>query len=156
RRVARAPASRSRETPPRRSRAFGPATPGRDDGQRDRWRAQQERRRRQHAPRAGTRPAPQAVGILRKRQPVMTTRQHSTAAVSAFGRLVESITQQLQRGERVDWPALARDHPEFAAKLDAVRPALEALGQLSRAGESAVSGMASLPEFEHALTEPLG
>jgi serine/threonine protein kinase/Flp pilus assembly protein TadD len=61
---------------------------------------------------------------------------------SAFGRLVEGLTARLQAGEPVDWSALAREHPDHADELSAIRPTLEALGRLSRAGESAVSGVA--------------
>ncbi|HEX4591427.1 MAG TPA: serine/threonine-protein kinase, partial [Gemmataceae bacterium] len=62
---------------------------------------------------------------------------------SAFGRLVEELTARLQAGEAVDWPAVARDHPDHAAELDAIRPALEMLGCLSRAGDAAVTGVAA-------------
>ena len=58
---------------------------------------------------------------------------------SAFGRLVEGLTARLQAGEPVDWSKLARDNPDHADELSAIRPALEALGRLSRAGESATA-----------------
>jgi WD40 repeat protein/serine/threonine protein kinase len=67
----------------------------------------------------------------------------SSAAVgSAFGRLVEELTERLQAGEAVDWAAAAREYPDHATELEALRPALEALGQLSRAGTAALSGVA--------------
>ena len=52
-------------------------------------------------------------------------------------------------------PAVARDHPNYADELEAVRPALEMLGQLSRAGDSALSGVA-LGAAQGASGEPLG
>jgi serine/threonine protein kinase/tetratricopeptide (TPR) repeat protein len=61
---------------------------------------------------------------------------------TAFGRLVEGLTDRLQAGEPVDWSALAHEHPDHADELSAIRPALEAFGRLSRAGEQAVRGVA--------------
>jgi hypothetical protein len=75
---------------------------------------------------------------------------------SAFGRLIESLTQKLHLGQAIDWAALAREHPEHAEKLDAIRPALEALGQLSRAGESAVSGLAPPIRSDESSPDTLG
>jgi serine/threonine protein kinase/Flp pilus assembly protein TadD len=86
----------------------------------------------------------------------MTVRTHSVAADSVFGRLVESLTQQLQQGQPVDWAALAHEHPEFAEKLEAIRPALEALGQLSRSGNATVLGLTPPPGIEDGFAEPLG
>src|SRR5207245_2051469 len=44
-----------------------------------------------------------------------------------------------------DWSALAREHPEYVGRLRSTVRALDALGDLSRAGDSAVSGVAPLP-----------
>jgi hypothetical protein len=67
----------------------------------------------------------------------------SIGSESALARLVEDMTARLQAGDAVDWSAVA-----------AVRPALEMLGQLSRAGEEAVSRL--MPPADDRLTGMLG
>jgi serine/threonine-protein kinase len=66
----------------------------------------------------------------------------SAAAGAALGRLVAELTDRLCAGRAVDWAAVAREHPAYASELSALRPALEALGQLSGGGDPAVSGLA--------------
>ena len=81
----------------------------------------------------------------------------SSAVVdSAFGRLVEDLTARLQAGEAVDWLAVAQDHPDHADELAAVPPALEMLGHLSRAGDAALSGVATAPPDDDSVTGVLG
>jgi serine/threonine protein kinase/tetratricopeptide (TPR) repeat protein len=78
-----------------------------------------------------------------------------SAAEAALARLVEGLTARLQAGEAVDWSAVARAHPEYAEELAAVRPALEMLGQLSRAGDAAVAGAAP-PSADDSVPGRLG
>src|SRR5438128_1404555 len=61
----------------------------------------------------------------------------SSAADSAFGRVVEDLTTRLRAGESVDWPGVAQNHPKYAGELAAMRPVLEMLGTLSGAAEVA-------------------
>src|SRR5690349_21119050 len=75
---------------------------------------------------------------------------------SQLGRIVEHVTDRLQAGQPVDWDALAAEHPAFADELCAIRPTLEALGRLSRAGESAISGMARIVPPDEPCPEALG
>jgi serine/threonine protein kinase len=86
-------------------------------------------------------------------------RHGATASASidpVFGRLVEELTARLQAGEPIDWPAVEREHAEFAEELRAVRPALEVLGRLSGAGDAAVSGVAALTDGEDLVPGVLG
>jgi serine/threonine protein kinase/tetratricopeptide (TPR) repeat protein len=56
----------------------------------------------------------------------------STASLDpALARLLDEITAQLQRGERVDFSALLREHPEQSRELRELLPAVAALGELS-------------------------
>ena len=66
------------------------------------------------------------------------------SADPAFDLLVDELIARLQAGEAPDWPVLAREHPEYVGRLRSMAQALEALGDLSRAGDSAVSGVAPL------------
>src|SRR5262245_44669751 len=75
---------------------------------------------------------------------------------SVFGRLVEELTARLQAGESVDWAALAREHPDYVEELVALRPTLELLGQLSRADNSAVSGVAPVADGNDLIPGVLG
>jgi serine/threonine protein kinase/WD40 repeat protein len=76
----------------------------------------------------------------------MTPRQPTSALPSsadpAFDLLVDELIARLQAGQAPDWPALAREHPEYVGRLQSMAGALEALGELSRAGDSALSGVA--------------
>ena len=63
----------------------------------------------------------------------------------AFDLLVDELIARLQAGEAPDWTALAREHPEYVGRLQSMAQALDALGDLSRAADSAVSGVAPLP-----------
>jgi serine/threonine protein kinase/WD40 repeat protein len=62
--------------------------------------------------------------------------------VPVFDLLVDELIGRLQAGEALDWPAIARQHPEHAGRLQSLAVALEALGDLSGAGDSALSGIA--------------
>jgi WD40 repeat protein/serine/threonine protein kinase len=73
----------------------------------------------------------------------LETNGTAASAEPAINLLVEELTARLSAGEAIDWPAVARAHPEHAAELSALRPALEALGRLSGAGDAAVSGVAA-------------
>jgi serine/threonine protein kinase len=73
----------------------------------------------------------------------LETNGTAASAEPAINLLVEELTARLYAGEAIDWPAVARAHPEHAAELSALRPALEALGRLSGAGDAAVSGVAA-------------
>src|SRR5262249_37243512 len=99
----------------------------------------------------GPRPGP-AQGTARPGLPgrrAMTHRELSAALPSsadpAFDLLVDELIARLQAGETPDWPALAREHPEYVSRLRSMTQALDALGDLSRAGESALSGVSPLP-----------
>src|SRR5262249_48074401 len=54
----------------------------------------------------------------------------------AISLLVDSIAERLKAGEEVDWSRTYREHPEHASELQALRPAIEAMGQLSEADGS--------------------
>jgi serine/threonine protein kinase/WD40 repeat protein/tetratricopeptide (TPR) repeat protein len=77
--------------------------------------------------------------------PHLPTSALPSSADPAFDLLVDELIARLQAGEAPDWPALAREHPEYVGRLRSVAQALEALGDLSRAGDSALSGVAPLP-----------
>jgi serine/threonine protein kinase/WD40 repeat protein len=55
----------------------------------------------------------------------------------ALGRLVDALTAQLQAGEPVDLEACIREHPEYAAQLRQLLPALEMLAGLGRSAVEA-------------------
>jgi serine/threonine protein kinase/WD40 repeat protein/tetratricopeptide (TPR) repeat protein len=78
------------------------------------------------------------------------------SADPAFDLLVDELIVRLQAGEAPDWPALAREHPEHVGRLRSMAGALEALGDLSRAGDSALSGVAPLPAAEEVVPGVLG
>jgi serine/threonine protein kinase/WD40 repeat protein/tetratricopeptide (TPR) repeat protein len=59
----------------------------------------------------------------------------------AFDLLVDELIARLQAGEALDWPAIAREHPECAARLRSLSVALEALGDLSGASDSALAAV---------------
>src|SRR5262245_64602336 len=74
----------------------------------------------------------------------------------AFDLLVDELIGRLQAGEAPDWLALAREHPEHVGRLRPMAQALEALGDLSRAGDSVLSGVAPLPAAELFVPGVLG
>jgi serine/threonine protein kinase/Flp pilus assembly protein TadD len=57
-----------------------------------------------------------------------------------LGRLIDVLTARLQAGEAVDAEAVAREHPEYAAELRGLLPALAALGELSRSAADPPAG----------------
>jgi serine/threonine protein kinase/WD40 repeat protein/tetratricopeptide (TPR) repeat protein len=90
----------------------------------------------------------------------MTPRVSASAlplsADPAFDLLVDDLIARLQAGEAPDWSALGREHPEYVNRLRSMAPALQALGELSRAGDSALSGVAPLPGAEDFVPGVLG
>src|SRR6516165_608480 len=90
----------------------------------------------------------------------MTTRQSTSALPSfadpAFDLLVDELIARQQAGEAPDWSALAREHPDHVGRLRSLAQAVEALGELSRAGDSALSGVAPLPAAEDVVPGVLG
>src|SRR5262249_7329206 len=62
---------------------------------------------------------------------------------SAFDLLVDGLIARLQAGEALDWPAVAREHPQHARRPRSLAPAPGALGGPARAGESALGGVVS-------------
>src|SRR5262245_17799050 len=88
--------------------------------------------------------------------PRVPTSSLPSSADRAFGLLVDELIARLQAGEAPDWPALAREHPEHVGRLRSMARALEALGDLSRAGDSALSGVAPLPGAEDFVPGVLG
>jgi serine/threonine protein kinase/WD40 repeat protein/tetratricopeptide (TPR) repeat protein len=90
----------------------------------------------------------------------MTSRVPTSALPSsadpAFDLLVDELIARLQAGEAPDWPALTREHPEYIGRLRSMAQALEALGDLSRADDSALSGVAPLPVAEDFVPGVLG
>src|SRR5215470_11501766 len=89
----------------------------------------------------------------------MTSRLPTSAlpssADAAFDLLVDGLIARLQAGEAPDWPALAREHPEYVGRLRSMAQALEALGDLSRAGDSVLS-VPPLPVAEPLVPGVLG
>jgi serine/threonine protein kinase len=75
--------------------------------------------------------------------PRLPTATGLSSADPAFDLLVDGLIARLQAGEALDWPALAREHPEYAGRLRSLAVALEALGDLSGAHDSVLSGWAS-------------
>src|SRR5262249_6812078 len=90
----------------------------------------------------------------------MTPRELTSALCSsadpAFDLLVDELIARLQAGEAPDWPVLAREYPKYVGRLRSTAQALEALGDLSRAGDSALSGVAPLPVAEDFVPGVLG
>jgi serine/threonine protein kinase/WD40 repeat protein/tetratricopeptide (TPR) repeat protein len=64
----------------------------------------------------------------------------------AFDLLVDGLIARWQAGEVLDWAAVEQEHPEHAGRLRSLAQALEALGDLSRAVESARPRVAPTPE----------
>ena len=54
----------------------------------------------------------------------------------ALARLIDELTARLQAGEVIDADALAGEHPEYAAELRELLPALRAMADLSRSSEA--------------------
>jgi serine/threonine protein kinase/predicted Zn-dependent protease len=75
---------------------------------------------------------------------------------SALGRLIDELTARLQAGEAVDAEAVAREHPEYAAELCGLLPALAALADLSGSDKSAASGLASTGNGDDLVSGVLG
>src|SRR5262249_28598962 len=88
--------------------------------------------------------------------PHVPTSALPSSADLAFDLLVDELIARLQAGEAPDWLALAREHPEYIGRLRSMAQALEALGDLSRAGDSALSGVAPLPAAEDFVPGVLG
>jgi serine/threonine protein kinase/WD40 repeat protein/tetratricopeptide (TPR) repeat protein len=90
----------------------------------------------------------------------MTSRVATPAWLSsadpAFDLLVDELIARQQAGEAPDWSALAREHPDHVGRLRSLAQAVEALGELSRAGDSALSGVAPLPAAEDVVPGVLG
>ncbi len=42
-------------------------------------------------------------------------------------RIVDELLQRLRRGEKVDWPACFRQHPQHADELKSLAPLMESL-----------------------------
>jgi serine/threonine protein kinase/Flp pilus assembly protein TadD len=61
---------------------------------------------------------------------------------SVLAELVDRLTARVQAGEAIDWPEVARQHPEHVGELRQLWPALGALDDLSRSGSQDVSGIA--------------
>jgi serine/threonine-protein kinase len=74
---------------------------------------------------------------------------------SILAELVDRLTAQLQAGAAVNWDAVERQHPEHAAELRRLRPALGALDDLSRSEDDRLSGVAPAADAEP-LTGVLG
>src|SRR5262245_7782848 len=88
--------------------------------------------------------------------PRVSTSASPPSADPAFDLLVDDLIARLQAGEAPDWLALAREHPEYVGRLRSMAQALEALGDLSRSGDSALSGVASLLGAEDFVPGVLG
>src|SRR5262249_57764399 len=88
--------------------------------------------------------------------PRVPTTARRSSADEAFDLLVDELIARLQAGEAPDWSALAREHPESVGRLRSTAQALAALGDLSRAGDSALSGVAPLPVAEDFVPGVLG
>src|SRR5262245_54168488 len=71
--------------------------------------------------------------------------------------LLEHVTARLQAGEAVDTGELARDHPEYAERLQQLLPALRLLADASRPGGAGPSPSAAAEDWAEDLAgEPLG
>src|SRR5262245_34296674 len=79
-----------------------------------------------------------------------------SSADPAFDLLVDELIARLQAGEAPDWPALAREHPDYVPRLRSMAQALEALGDLSHASDSCLPGVAPLPVAEDLVPGVLG
>jgi serine/threonine-protein kinase len=79
-----------------------------------------------------------------------------SSADPAFDLLVDELIARLQVGDAPNWSALRREHPEYIGRLRSMAQALEALGELSRAGSSALSGVAPLPVGDDFVPGVLG
>src|SRR5262245_27891045 len=67
----------------------------------------------------------------------------TNASSSVVAELVDRLTAGLQAGEAVDGQELARQHPEHVEELRQLWPAVGALDELSRSGDSQLSGLVS-------------
>jgi serine/threonine protein kinase/WD40 repeat protein/tetratricopeptide (TPR) repeat protein len=74
----------------------------------------------------------------------------------AFDLLVDGLIARMQAGEAVDWSAVTWEHPEHAGRLRSLAEALEALGDLTGAGDSALSGVAPRTGEEDLVPGVLG
>jgi len=72
---------------------------------------------------------------------------------SVLADLVDRLTAKIQAGEAIDWEEAARQHPEYAGELLRLRPALGALGELSRSGPEELSGVAPPAAHPDGLVE---
>jgi len=86
----------------------------------------------------------------------MTGNGPVSAADPTFDRLVDDLIARQQAGGTVDWSAVARDNPAHADRLRDLAPALAALGELSKAGDSAVSGVGATPGPDDLIAGVLG
>jgi serine/threonine protein kinase/Flp pilus assembly protein TadD len=73
------------------------------------------------------------------------------SASSVLAELVDQLTARLHAGESIDWEAEARAHPEHAAELRRLVPALGALDQLSRSADAALPTVGRGPGDDAAL-----
>jgi serine/threonine protein kinase len=80
----------------------------------------------------------------------------AASADPAFDLLVDELIGRVQAGLAPDWPALAREHPQYVARLRSIAGAVEALGDLSRSGDSVLSGVAPWPAAENLVPGVLG
>ena len=69
----------------------------------------------------------------------------SVSDSSVLADLIDRLTARMQAGEAIDWEEEAQRHPEYAGELLRLRPALGALGELSRSGPDELSGVAAPP-----------
>ncbi len=88
--------------------------------------------------------------------PRVPTSASPPSADPAFDLLVDDLIARLQAGEAPDWSALGREHPHYLDRLRSLAQALGALGELSRGGHSALSGVAPLPGAEDFVPGVLG
>ncbi|HBI45084.1 MAG TPA: hypothetical protein DDY78_19830 [Planctomycetales bacterium] len=62
---------------------------------------------------------------------------------SVLADLIDALTAKMQAGEPIDWEGVARQYPEHAEEMLRLRPALGALGNLSKSGPAELSGLAA-------------
>jgi serine/threonine protein kinase/WD40 repeat protein len=88
--------------------------------------------------------------------PRVPTSAAASSAAAPFELLVDELIARLHAGEVLDWSALAGQHPEHAARLRSLAVALEALGDLSGAPDSALSSLALRSAEAESVTGVLG